>query len=109
MIHVITVKYAGDLSLEVGFDDDSTGIVDLSELVARIPFFAPLRDRDLFRRAYVDDGEVCWPGELDVTAARLYALAHGLPAPDTLEQARANELSMRTAQHRNSSGPPVPE
>ena len=95
MIHVITVKYAGGLSLAVEFDDDTHGLVDLTQLVHSVPLFAPLRDPALFRRVYVDDGAVCWPNDLDHSPARIYALAHGLPAPDSLEQANANELEMR--------------
>ncbi|MDB4985376.1 MAG: hypothetical protein JWN04_554 [Myxococcaceae bacterium] len=111
MIHVITVKYAGDLSLVVDFDDDSHGLVDLRELIERVPVFAPLLDVALFARAYVDDGEVCWPGDLDLTATRLYAMAHGLPTPDTFEQALANERTMRARSHRRQhpSVPPAQE
>jgi Protein of unknown function (DUF2442) len=100
MIHVIAVKYAGGLSLSVEFDDDTSGIADLSALFQRAAVFAPLRDPELFRRAYVDDGAVCWPGDLDLTAARVYALVHDLPVPDTLEQANANELAMRARDHK---------
>ena len=95
MIHVLSVQYAGDLSLALKFDDESSGIADLQELVERSTVFARLRDRALFGRAFVEDGTVCWPCDLDLSSERLYALAHGLPAPDTLEQANANELSMR--------------
>jgi hypothetical protein len=104
MIHVISVKYAGGLNLDLEFDDDTVGTVDLQELVERAPLFAPLRDPALFARAFVEDGRVCWPGELDIPAERLYALAHKLPAPDTLEQARKNELTMR----RRESQPGYP-
>ena len=105
MIHVITAKYAGGLSLAVEFDDDTQGVVDLTDLVQRVPLFAPLRDPALFRRVYVDDGAVCWPNDLDLSPARIYALAHGLPTPDSLEQANANELAMRA---RDSQLPSVP-
>lgn len=53
--------------------------------------FAPLRDREIFSQAFVAYGTVCWPGELDIAPERLYALAHALPVPETLEQAKANE------------------
>jgi hypothetical protein len=108
MIHVIRVKYAGGLSLAVDFDDDSHGLVDLSELIGRLPVFASLRDQSLFCRAFVDDGAVCWPNDLDISSARIYALAHGLPTPDTLEQATANELTMRARDHQRLSVPPEP-
>lgn len=109
MIHVITVKYAGGLSLAVEFDDDTDGIVDLTDLVQNVPLFAPLRDPALFRRVYVDDGAVCWPNDLDLSPARIYALAHGLPAPDSLEQANANELAMRARESQTPVAPPAQE
>jgi hypothetical protein len=98
MVHVIAVRYVGGLSLELDFDDETAGTVDLTELVQRAPVFAPLADQALFRRAFVDDGRVCWPGDLDMPPERLYALAHDLPTPDTLEQARANERVIRRRQ-----------
>ncbi len=94
MIYVIGVRHAGEFRLALEFDDDTQGVADLSELV-RLPVFAPLQDEGTFRRAYVDDGTVCWPVDLDVPSERLYALAHGLPVPRTLEQAMANEHAVR--------------
>ena len=105
MIHVLTVKYAGGLSLAVEFDDETHGTADLAPLIASSPLYAPLADLALFRRVYVDDGAVCWPDELDLTPARIYALVHGLPAPDTLEQANQNELTMRSRDPRYLSPP----
>ncbi len=104
MVHVIAVKCAGGLNLDLEFDDETVGVADLQELVARVPLFAPLQDPKLFARAFVEDGRVCWPGDLDISAERLYALAHGLPVPESLEQARANERTMR----RRESSPNLP-
>jgi hypothetical protein len=106
MIHVIAVKYAGGLSLDLEFDDETAGSADMSELVGRVPLFAPLRDAKLFARAYVEDGTVCWPGDIDISPERLYALAHDLPTPDTLEQARANERMMRRRESEPGQWPP---
>jgi hypothetical protein len=109
MIHVVSVQYAGDSSLTVTFDDDSSGLADLSSLIEQSEVFAALRDPDTFRRAYVDDGAVCWPGDLDVSAERLYALVHALPVPATLEQANANELLMRTREQERRSAARDPD
>ena len=96
MIHVIGVRHAGGFRLALDFDDETHGLADLTELVERLAVFAPLRDEQVFRKAYVDDGTVCWPGDLDLPPARLYALAHDLPVPRTLEQSKANEFTMRS-------------
>ncbi|MET0285110.1 MAG: DUF2442 domain-containing protein [Polyangiales bacterium] len=104
MVHVIAVKYVGGLNLDLEFDDETVGVADLQQLVERVPLFAQLADQSLFARAFVEDGRVCWPGDLDISPERLYALAHHLPMPDTLEQAKANERTMR----RRESKPGLP-
>jgi hypothetical protein len=95
MIHVLSVRHAGGSRLALEFDDDTRGEADLTPLIARGGLFAPLADPRLLAQAFVEDGTVCWPDDLDVAPERLYALVHGLPAPDTLEQANANETTMR--------------
>jgi len=105
MIHVVSVQPATGLSLNVTFDDDTSGIADLSELIERSDVFAPLRELTTFRLAYVDDGAVCWPDDLDVSAERLYALVHELPVPATLEQANANEHAVRTREQQRITSP----
>jgi hypothetical protein len=102
MIHVLSVRYVGGSRLALEFDDDTRGEADLTPLIERGGLFAPLADPSLLARAFVDDGTVCWPDELDVPPERLYALTHGLPSPDTLEQANANELVMREREHGKS-------
>lgn len=81
-------------ALRLTFSDGTTGDAAMRELIASFPPFAPLQDEDLFSQAYIDGGTVAWPNGLDCAAERLYALAHGLPPPDTFEQAEANELAM---------------
>ncbi|HEX5661465.1 MAG TPA: DUF2442 domain-containing protein [Polyangiales bacterium] len=106
MVHVIAVRYLDGWNLDVEFDDDTVGVVNLQELVERVPLFAPLQNQAQFARAFVEDGRVCWPGDVDIAPERLYALAHGLPAPESLEQARANERTMRRRQS-DPGWPPV--
>lgn len=105
MVHVIALKYVGGMNLDLEFDDETIGVADLSSWVDRVPLFAPLRDLALFARAYVDDGRVCWPNDLDIAPERLYALAHGLPMPESLEQARSNELAMRRRESQTDLPP----
>jgi hypothetical protein len=104
MIHVLSVRHVGGSRLALEFDDETRGEADLTVLIKRGGLFAPLADHALLAKAYVDDGTVCWPGDVDVAPERLYALAHGLPVPDTLEQANANELSMRERERARRVG-----
>jgi len=106
MINVTKVKAAGDYRLRLTFSDGTTGEADLRQKIESFAPFQPLRDPALFRKAKLDPeaGTVVWPGELDIAVEQLYALAHGLPEPKTLEQADANELEMSLKELRRLTG-----
>lgn len=103
MMKVREVEYVGGHRLALTFSDGTSGEADLSSQLAR-PAFAPLRDEKRFAEAFIQYGTVCWPGDLDLAPERLYALAHGLPGPDTFEQAQANELHVSLQELRRSVG-----
>lgn len=90
MIRVREVEPKSDYRLTLIFSDGTRGTADLRPLLGQ-PLFGALRDRDVFARAHVKRGAVVWSDDLDIATEVLYALAHGLPHPDTLEQAIANE------------------
>lgn len=104
MIEVTKVKHAGGYKLALEFSDGTSGVADLASTIEAKKKFASLRDEKVFRKAFVDGGTVCWPGDLDLAPERFYALAHDLPGPDTLEQARANELEMSLRELRDLAG-----
>ena len=103
MIDVTSVRHEGELRLLLGFEDGTQGVVDLSnELVGKL---GVLRDDvNLFAAAYIDGGTVCWPGGLDLAPSRLYALAHGLPIPQSFEDAAANEREVSLRELRRLAG-----
>jgi DNA-binding XRE family transcriptional regulator len=102
MVEVTKVLYEGGYKLLLEFSDGSHGVADLEpELYGALE---ALKDKRVFRRARVDDGTVCWPGELDLAPARLYALAHGLPVPKSCESADANEAAVGLRVVRELSG-----
>ena len=102
MAEVSKVRYEGNYKLALDFADGSHGVADLeSEIHGALE---PLRDKRVFRKARVEDGTVCWPGDLDLAPARLYALAHGLPIPQSFEDADANEATMGLRVVRELSG-----
>lgn len=103
MIHVTQVRYAGEHRLALTFSDGTLGVADLTSELDFKPF-APLRDRAVFAKAFVEDGTVCWPGGLDLAPERLYALAHELTPPETLEQAHANEAEVSLRELRKALG-----
>jgi len=63
--------------LQLTFEDQTEGVVDLSDVVARGGVFRPLKDPKYFRlaRADADAGTVVWPNEVDVAPEELYARA----------------------------------
>jgi hypothetical protein len=78
------VELAGPFALRLGFEDGTSGIVDLGPLVlGGGEMFEPLRDPAYFARVFVDHdaGTVAWPNGLDLDPDVLYARAHGIPVP----------------------------
>jgi hypothetical protein len=78
---VISVSVLGHWRLRVGFSDGLTGDVDLSDVRGAGPFWEPLKDPDVFARAYVDKdaGTVAWPGNIDVDPESLHEEASRNP------------------------------
>jgi len=79
MIHfdVVQAEVIGDLTFEVTFADGTSGKVKIlpSHLYG---VFAPLSDPKVFGQLYIEEGAVCWPGDIDL-------------APDAMHEAiRAN-------------------
>ncbi|HUB26790.1 MAG TPA: DUF2442 domain-containing protein [Tepidisphaeraceae bacterium] len=72
MQHVISVKAGPDWELEVVFSDGTRGIVSLKDSLFG-PVFEPLKDRDFFAKASVDEfGVICWPNGADLAPDALY-------------------------------------
>jgi transcriptional regulator with XRE-family HTH domain len=103
MMHVRSVEHLGDYRLKLTFSDGTSGTADLSETLSW-PAFAPLKDIGLFSHAYIDVGTVCWPGDLDLAAEYLYALAHQLPPPKTFDDVIQNEQAVSLRELRLISG-----
>lgn len=104
MIKVTNVRYVDGYKLAMTFSDGTLGVADLESEVKARKRFAPLRDQALFARAVAAEHTVCWPGDLDLAPERLYALAHGLTVPQSIEQAEANEREMSLRELRASLG-----
>lgn len=68
---VIEVKATAPLTLFVRFADGLSGKVRFSpnHLTG---VFAPLVNKDFFTKAYVHDGVVTWPGEIDLAPDAMY-------------------------------------
>lgn len=102
ILHIRSVDALPGYRLALAFDDGTSGIADLTGHLTGP--FALLREPAAFNAAYIDGGTVCWPGDLDLAAEYLYALAHKLPVPRTLEEVRANELEVSLRELRRITG-----
>jgi hypothetical protein len=84
MNRIVRVSAGPGYTLQVLFDDGSSGEVDLS---ARLfgPVFEPLRDPLVFARVRVDEyGAVCWPNGADLAPDALYRTISSPVEPDAL-------------------------
>ncbi|WP_019573514.1 DUF2442 domain-containing protein [Curvibacter lanceolatus] len=68
---VVDVKPIAPLALRVQFADGTVGKVQFepSHLTG---VFSILRDPIIFQQAYISDGAVAWPGDLDLAPDAMY-------------------------------------
>jgi hypothetical protein len=72
LLHVVSVRHAGDYKLHLRFSDGVEGVVDLRDHLHG-PAFEPLRDTSVFARVYLQNGyTVAWPNDLDFAPEFLY-------------------------------------
>jgi len=66
IVHARRVKALSDYRLEIIFDDDTMGVVDLSDFVELGPVTEPLQDPAFFARVFVEMGVPTWPNGCDI-------------------------------------------
>ncbi len=75
MINAVSVKPLDNYLLSVTFDDGQTKICDIKPVLDK-PVFSPLKNVDLFSRAYISFGAVAWRDEngeeIDICPDKLY-------------------------------------
>ncbi len=69
--NVIEVKAISPLSIHVIFSDGTSGKVQFkpSHLTG---VFEKLKDPEIFRQAYIENGAVTWPGNVDLAPDAMY-------------------------------------
>ncbi len=68
---VVDVKPVAPLALKVQFADGTVGRVQF-ESSHLTGVFAVLNDPEVFQQAFVEDGAVTWPGDLDLAPDAMY-------------------------------------
>jgi hypothetical protein len=89
MLRVLKVESRAGHELALVFSDGTSGTADLRPLLEENAFRA-LADERAFLEARVAHGAVEWPCGVGIATEALYALAHGLPRPTSVEEAEAN-------------------
>ena len=78
MIHIESAKYLDGYCIQLKFNTDEIGIVDLTELINRYPIAQQLQDKALFSQFYLDEWPtLAWPCGFDVSPETLYEMATG--------------------------------
>jgi len=76
---VVQVHHIGGYRLQLRFEDDTVGQVDVSSLVTFTGVFAPLEEVAEFAkvRVHPELGTIVWPNGADLDPDVLYALVTG--------------------------------
>lgn len=78
---ITTAAVLDGYRVELGFEDETRGVLDLEPLLSFRGVFAPLRDPAYFRQLRVDRelGTIAWPNGADLDPDVLYARITGIP------------------------------
>lgn len=77
MMHYITkAKYIKDYKIEITFEDNKTGIVDLEKIILNDtrPIFQELKDKNKFSQIKVAMDTITWKNGLDLAPEFLYKM-----------------------------------
>ena len=69
---VIQAKYKKDYMIEVEFDNGKKGVVDCKKWLHG-PIFEPVKDKNYFKKFFVDGWTISWPNGADIAPESLYA------------------------------------
>lgn len=74
MVRARRVRALADHRLEIVFDDDTMGVVDLSGFMTLGPMTEPLKDPAFFARVFVEMGVPTWPNGCDIDPINAHRL-----------------------------------
>jgi len=85
IVHARRVKALENYQLEIVFDDETMGVLDLTDFVELGPVTQPLRDPTFFARVFIEMGIPTWPNGCDIDAINAWMTlkAAGLLRPVT--------------------------
>jgi Protein of unknown function (DUF2442) len=68
---VVEAQYVSDYLLDITFDDGTRKRVDLSQWF-KGPVFEPLRNKNYFKKFFIDATAIAWPNGVDICPEALY-------------------------------------
>src|SRR5690349_9845665 len=71
---IMNAEYHGDFRIRVTFNDGTQEVLDFGQWLDG-PIFQPLKDRQYFRRFFVEGGAITWPNGADIAPETLYDAA----------------------------------
>ena len=72
--HIVEADYIKDYIIEVKFNDGSVKRVNLETYTKKGGVFSELRDKEYFKRFFIDLNTLCWPNGADIAPERLYEI-----------------------------------
>ena len=71
LLDVVRVEVKPDYKLILDFENGERRVFDMSPYIDKKPF-GPLKNVSVFAKAFVDNGTVVWPGNIDIAPETLY-------------------------------------
>lgn len=72
--HIANAEYIKDYIVKIKFDNGIVKIVDIEPYTKRGGVFSVLKDKDYFKRFFIDLNTICWPNGADIAPERLYEI-----------------------------------
>jgi hypothetical protein len=79
---VTNVNYVRDYLIEVKFNDGTKKVIDIEPWLTG-PIFKPLKNKDYFKKFFVDGPTIAWPNGADIAPETLYEAATVTPVSDS--------------------------
>jgi hypothetical protein len=84
---VTKTKYVGGYLIEVKFNDGTKKVIDFEPWLTG-PIFRPLKNKDYFKKFFIDGPTIAWPNGADIAPETLYAAVETkIPSDSKLRRA----------------------